>query len=100
MTEQRIARVVADPTIASNAADPSGWTEFAYWRLNGSPRVYRSSYEADVIAAYAQTRKRTAKDAWCIFDNTAGSEATANAIELSAMFEDIETTPSIMRNED
>jgi uncharacterized protein YecE (DUF72 family) len=84
LTRLRVARVAADPAIVPEAGMPGGWREIAYWRLHGSPRRYRSSYEADRLAGYAEEleRHRTAGDRWCIFDNTASSAATGNALAL------------------
>jgi uncharacterized protein YecE (DUF72 family) len=85
LAERRIARVAADPAPVSAAATPGGWPEFAYWRLHGSPHVYRSSYDEARIAAYASAMRIVPRDAWCIFDNTASSAATGNALALSAV---------------
>ena len=40
----RIARVAADPAVVPAAAEPGGWPGLAYYRLHGSPRMYRSPY--------------------------------------------------------
>jgi uncharacterized protein YecE (DUF72 family) len=40
----RCARVAADPARVPEAAQPGAWRGFAYWRLHGSPVMYRSSY--------------------------------------------------------
>jgi uncharacterized protein YecE (DUF72 family) len=85
LAERRIARVAADPAPVDAAATPGGWQEFAYWRLHGSPRIYRSSYDEARIAAYASAMRIVPRDAWCIFDNTASSAATANALALSVL---------------
>jgi uncharacterized protein YecE (DUF72 family) len=80
-----IARVAADPAILPAAAHPGGCLELAYWRLHGSPRTYRSSYDDgrldDYAAALAEAR-RAGRTAWCIFDNTASSAATGDALAL------------------
>ena len=78
----RIARVAADPAICEAAAAPGGWTGLSYWRLHGSPVIYRSSYH-DRIAAYASKLRNAATgNSWCIFDNTASSAAAGDALEL------------------
>ncbi|GGD91955.1 hypothetical protein GCM10011515_09580 [Tsuneonella deserti] len=80
----RVARVAADPARHPGAGEPGGWSGLAYWRLHGSPVMYRSSYH-DRIAAYASTideAARTGSAAWCIFDNTASSAAMGDALEL------------------
>ena len=80
----RIARVAADPAVCVEAAAPAGWRGLSYWRLHGSPVMYRSSY-AGRIASYADRLKRaeqSAEQAWCIFDNTASSAAMGDALAL------------------
>lgn len=81
----RVARAAVDPAVAPAAADPGGWLGLRYWRLHGSPAMYRSSYTEETIARYAE-RIRAASDEglepWCMFDNTAASAATSNALSL------------------
>jgi len=80
----RVARVAADPAICEAAAAPGGWEGLRYWRLHGSPAIYRSSYHGR-IDQYAWTLRKEAEavdDVWCIFDNTASSAAAADALEL------------------
>ena len=82
LAEREVARVAADPALSDEAAKPGGWRGLAYWRLHGSPVMYRSSY-ADRLPALAKTIGATrAKERWCIFDNTASSAATADALAL------------------
>jgi uncharacterized protein YecE (DUF72 family) len=87
LRELRVARVAADPALAAAAAVPGGWQGTAYWRLHGSPAMYRSPYDDHAIDAYAR-QVRAAIDAgldgWCMFDNTAASAATGNALSLMA----------------
>ncbi|HWH22951.1 MAG TPA: DUF72 domain-containing protein, partial [Allosphingosinicella sp.] len=80
----RIARVAADPARVPEAAVPGGWRGLGYFRLHGSPVPYRSSYEDERLDAYAgQIRAASASGpVWCMFDNTASSAATANALSL------------------
>lgn len=85
LDRMRVARVAADPALSTTAAMPGGWRGFAYWRLHGSPAMYRSSYEDDALADYAsQIRSALAegRPPWCMFDNTAASQATGNALSL------------------
>ena len=80
----RVARVAADPAVCGGAALPGGWGGFRYWRLHGSPQIYRSSY-ADRIEIYASTLSEEAKsgrEIWCIFDNTASSAGAGDALAL------------------
>ena len=82
LAERRIARVAADPAPVPAAALPGGYAGLQYWRLHGSPQIYRSSYDDERLAHYVR-RMRAAAGAWCIFDNTASSAATGNALDLS-----------------
>ena len=85
LADLQIARVAADPAILPAAARPGGWRGFAYWRLHGSPVIYRSSYDARALDDYARAIEAEGGDeAWCIFDNTASSAATANALTMTA----------------
>jgi uncharacterized protein YecE (DUF72 family) len=86
LAEFGIARVAADPAPVAAAADPGGDTSFHYWRLHGSPQIYRSSYDAARLTDYAAQMQRAAGGAWCIFDNTASSAATGNALALVDLF--------------
>lgn len=81
----RVARVAADPSLAPAAAVPGGWRGLAYWRLHGSPEIYRSSYADAALDGYAAQVRRSIEDGvetWCVFDNTAASAATGNALSL------------------
>jgi uncharacterized protein YecE (DUF72 family) len=82
-----VARVAADPAIVPAAAQPGGWRGLGYWRLHGSPFVYRSSYDdgrLDPYAALLRGERRAGRPAWCMFDNTAGSAALGDALGLAA----------------
>lgn len=87
LAESRIARVAADPAPAPGGGQPGGWNGLRYFRLHGSPIVYRSPYERARLLAYASTITAGRDDAaaWCIFDNTAGMAATRDALTLRAM---------------
>jgi uncharacterized protein YecE (DUF72 family) len=81
-----IARVAADPPRVAAGAEPGGWRGFAYWRLHGSPDLYRSPYEAAELNHYARRiAAGEQQEAWCIFDNTASSAATGDALALAAL---------------
>jgi uncharacterized protein YecE (DUF72 family) len=84
----RIARVVADPARVEAAAKPGGWRGLAYYRLHGSPVPYRSSYDDGRIEAYAaelRAELEAGREVWCIFDNTASSAATGDALKLAGL---------------
>lgn len=82
LDELGVARVAADPALTAKATVPGGWRGLSYWRLHGSPVIYRSSY-ADRIADIAQQLdSHPAADTWCIFDNTASSAGAGDARAL------------------
>jgi uncharacterized protein YecE (DUF72 family) len=88
LAELRVPRVAADPAKAPAAATPGGWQGLSYYRLHGSPVVYRSAYEEECLLLYASLLTRDAqakRKAWCIFDNTANSAALGDALKLSRL---------------
>ncbi|HZF42546.1 MAG TPA: DUF72 domain-containing protein [Sphingomonadaceae bacterium] len=90
LTGLGVARVAADPACVPAAALPGGWLGFSYDRLHGSPQIYRSSYDGERLEAFARSIMKTmeaGRDAWCMFDNTASSAATANALDLLTMLD-------------
>ena len=91
LAERQVARVAADPAKVPAASMPGGWRGFAYYRLHGSPVPYRSSYEGERLQAYADAMAadlEQGRDVWCIFDNTASSAATGNALDLKTLLGD------------
>jgi len=85
-----VARVAADPAVVPAAAEPGGGRALAYWRLHGSPVMYRSAYGPKRLERYAAALAAAAdegREVWCMFDNTASSAATADALWLSARLE-------------
>ncbi len=83
----RVTRVAADPSPAEGADMPGGWTGLAYYRLHGSPRIYRSPYgeRCRDIAAQLRALEAVGTPAWCIFDNTTSYAATGDALTLSEL---------------
>jgi len=80
----RVSRVAADPARVPQAREPGGWNGLAYYRLHGSPTIYRSAYSAKFLDTLSDDlRVRAASPVWCIFDNTAEGAATGNALDLS-----------------
>jgi uncharacterized protein YecE (DUF72 family) len=81
-----VARVAADPALSPEAAEPGGWRGLDYWRLHGSPAIYRSPYGEDRVGEYARRivegRRKDATN-WCVFDNTASGAATLDALLLT-----------------
>jgi len=85
-----IARVAADPSLCPEASHPSGWHGVSYWRLHGSPRIYRSPYDGERLRAFAdmlEARHSAGSDTWCIFDNTASGAAASDAIKLKELLQ-------------
>jgi uncharacterized protein YecE (DUF72 family) len=84
----RVARVAADPARAAGFEAPGGWRGLAYYRLHGSPMMYRSPYGEARLRPYAQAlgdAARAGREAWCVFDNTASSAATGDALTLQRL---------------
>ena len=54
MRRHGIARVAADPARVPAAAMPGGDGGLVYYRLHGSPRIYRSDYEPARLTAIAE----------------------------------------------
>lgn len=83
-----IARVAADPARIPAAAQPAGAGVWDYWRWHGSPRMYYSAYDDAALGALAAALRSQAGAGgaqWCIFDNTAGGHAVADAARLQAL---------------
>jgi uncharacterized protein YecE (DUF72 family) len=80
----QVARVAADPPICQAAAEPGGWNGIRYWRLHGSPVIYRSSYRDRIDELSSRLMKEVSPDrpVWCIFDNTASSAGAADALAM------------------
>jgi uncharacterized protein YecE (DUF72 family) len=72
LKEARVSRVAADPARYAGAELPAGLRRFAYFRWHGSPHLYYSHYSEAQIDRFAATVRRcSAREAWCVFDNTA-----------------------------
>lgn len=88
LVQHKVARVAADPARVEAAGQPGGWRGFSYWRLHGSPVPYRSSYDDGRLETYAAAiaaERGEGREAWCIFDNTASSAATGDALKLARL---------------
>lgn len=86
LDRHRIARVAADPARVPELAVPGGWRGMTYYRLHGSPARYRSSYDDGRLEGYAAALTADpAEERWCIFDNTASSAATGDALKLQGL---------------
>jgi uncharacterized protein YecE (DUF72 family) len=88
LRKSRVARAAADPARAPGFEVPGGWDGLAYYRLHGSPVMYRSAYGEERLRAYAlalEGHRREGREGWCIFDNTASSAAMADALVLERL---------------
>ncbi|HEY0113687.1 MAG TPA: DUF72 domain-containing protein [Allosphingosinicella sp.] len=88
LERHRVAGVAADPAKVPAAAVPGGWRGLSYYRLHGSPVMYRSSYDDGRLEAYAAAiaaDRAAGRDIWCIFDNTASSAAAQDALKLQRL---------------
>lgn len=86
LAELGVSRVAADPAPVESGQRPGGSPALRYWRLHGSPQVYRSAYGPERLAPYGDALRAEAeagREAWCIFDNTASSAATGDALWLA-----------------
>lgn len=80
-----VSRVAADPARHPGASIPGGWRGLSYFRLHGSPVMYRSSYSGRIDTYAEQFQRENAADGrptWCILDNTASSAAISDALLL------------------
>jgi uncharacterized protein YecE (DUF72 family) len=84
LEEFEVGRAAVDPAPVSEASAPRGWRGVAYFRLHGSPEMYRSSYPEAFLTQLATRLQRVSETAcvWCIFDNTALGAAIPNAIRV------------------
>lgn len=81
----QVGRVAADPPPYPGADRPGGWEGLAYFRLHGTPQIYRSNYSATRLKAFEgqlQASREAGAQAWCIFDNTAEGHALENALAV------------------
>lgn len=89
LRRHHIARVAADPSIVAAAAEPGGDSSLEYFRWHGSPQMYYSAYDQRVLHDLAiKVATAKAREAWCIFDNTAAGAAFENALSLAGIVED------------
>jgi uncharacterized protein YecE (DUF72 family) len=90
LCQWQVARVLADPVRHDAGRAPGGWPQRIYLRLHGTPRMYYSSYEDEVLRALAARMLQAAAEGaevWCIFDNTASGAAAGNALTLRRLLE-------------
>lgn len=91
MADASIACVRAHP-LPISGIEPEGDPRTLYIRLHGAPHVYYSAYDdafIDAIALRIAEARRSHRQVWCIFDNTARGEAIPNALTLLARLKPI-----------
>jgi len=79
ITKYNVSKVDADPEKCP--VNLPG--EIKYFRLHGSPEIYKSDYSIDYLENLYDEMKTFKGDVWCIFDNTTFGYATNNAIEIT-----------------
>jgi uncharacterized protein YecE (DUF72 family) len=91
ITDYKLERVAADPSVVPEAAIPGGAGRDIYYRWHGSPRIYYSSYKDESLAELAnhvRAIEPRARSVQIVFDNTAHGFATQNALRLKEMLQD------------
>lgn len=91
LTSYSINKVLADPEPCRMPRNLRKQVEFiSYFRLHGTPEMYKSSYSPEVIDRIAQQISKISSSGstvWCIFDNSTFGHSTENALDLSFMLE-------------
>ncbi|MGY6768929.1 DUF72 domain-containing protein [Komagataeibacter sp. NFXK3] len=85
LAELQISRLAEDPAHLLAAVQPGGWSGFAYFRLLGSPDIYKSRYTQENIEAHAKVVAALAArgtEVWTIYGNTTYGAAVQNGLEL------------------
>jgi uncharacterized protein YecE (DUF72 family) len=86
LSAHQVARVAADPARHPDAGRPGGWSGLRYWRLHGSPHMYRSAYSDAALDDLSKALASTSEvERWCIFDNTTLGAAARDALSLQGM---------------
>ncbi|UCC72130.1 MAG: DUF72 domain-containing protein [Gemmatimonadota bacterium] len=80
----KVSRAAADPANVEGAGEPGGRKELVYYRLHGSPVMYRSPYSRAFLERLAARLGEWGDEIerWVIFDNTAEAQAVPNALDL------------------
>ena len=77
-----VARDAAAPAKVPEAAGPGGADTLRYWRLHGSPDMYRTPYGAARLDALAAEVCASQAETWVIFDNTTTGAAAGDALDM------------------
>lgn len=87
-----ISKVKADPEPVPIEDSEYQHQSVLYYRLHGSPDLYRSSYSyvtLRYLGLQMQSHLDSTHEIWCIFDNTALSHAMTNAFELNEIISEL-----------
>ncbi|MBS1972549.1 MAG: DUF72 domain-containing protein [Bdellovibrionales bacterium] len=85
MRELKLSKVFADPAPCPLELKDSPLSGVTYFRLHGTPVIYKSDYPKTLLQELARDFKELPhKNIWCVFDNTTYGYATKNALDLSA----------------
>jgi len=84
LADHGVARVAADPAKVPEAARPGGADTLRYWRLHGSPDMYRTPYGPERLDALAEAVRASPVETWVVFDNTTSGAAAGDALDLAA----------------
>lgn len=79
MNEYNITKVTADPEKCPGI----DIGKEKYFRLHGSPEIYRSNYSDEYLEDLYLEISKLPHEVWCIFDNTTFGHATTNALTLT-----------------
>ena len=85
LKDYKISKVIADPErCLSSLKGITSYSGITYYRLHGSPVIYRSAYTQAYLKRLSK-ELRALKNAWCIFDNTTFGAATGDALKLKGL---------------
>lgn len=82
-----VTKVRADPEPCPVSAPDSWESGLTYFRLHGSPEIYRSKYGHGFLRGLQTAIEGRGATTWCVFDNTTFGHAWANAVELKKRLE-------------
>jgi uncharacterized protein YecE (DUF72 family) len=92
LLEHGAARVAADPASCPAAREVGGARGCVYYRWHGSPQMYFSSYDGELLSSLAEelvilAKQRRTRAVYCIFDNTTLGAAGVNALTLRELIQ-------------
>jgi uncharacterized protein YecE (DUF72 family) len=90
----KLESVAADPPMKGILA-PEFPGNSNYYRLHGSPEIYKSNYSDDRLKLMRKkliTPHDRGQERWCIFDNTTFGYATVNALQLQKLLAEAQST--------